>query len=63
MSCDHSSDPVDVYSDSIASVAPTVDYGVLIEYYQDGIGIFLDEVDEDCAIQLLKRSLQFLQGA
>lgn len=61
--CDHSNNVVEIYSDVIADVASAVDWGVLVEYSQEGIGVYLEGIDEDCATQLLQRTLDFLQGS
>lgn len=56
-------EPVEVFYDSIASVVPFMERGVLVEYSDPhGISIYMESVDRDDVIELLDRTLRALRG-
>lgn len=56
-------DAVAVYSDPLVDAARYVDCGVLVEFSSDGIGLYLEGIEEDEAADVLRRALDFLQGS
>ena len=60
---DLSDDPVEVFYDSIASVVPFMDSGLLVEYSQlHGVSVYTERLDRDDVVALLDRTLRALRG-